>query len=475
MSHAEIWYCKGQLWQCRLRRQSCATLIVLLMSIFSVMDQDKAQAELAGHHEVMAIGHAAKAVPAGNRRIWLLPSLQPAVPYRAERQHIAELLKQGQAAAEVHAALALLERTPHAPQLHLSLSYLFRHYQKCQDARPYFRKLQALFANSRQAAPLRQLLAGCGLIWRLRYQLGWQTGYSNAVFDAPPETQFHAESGSALTDLCARVGGRPCGRVRILNQEQTHSGMFNRIDFVMLASILRGDRVFQTAAFDVSKMMTGSGDSGNHYLSIRHILGVHRARIGSLAFDLRLGTSEHRDRRLRNGRKQIWKEVGVRLARHPARRRFGYQTGVTWRWVRARLSKYRQVILHQMTTIKPSPRLTGHLRVRFDRQQRQQDIHFQHDSVGAFLRFGVGVNLSWDWALTVTHRIGRRQFSQRRPYLAKPHQTREAVTFMRIMRPLNDFEGAKYEFQAHRRQVWSADVLSRRDTYNLGFILTYRF
>ena len=46
---------------------------------------------------------------------------------------------------------------------------------------------------------------------------------------------------------------------------------------------------------------------------------------------------------------------------------------------------------------------------------------------------------------------------------------------MRIMRPLNDFEGAKYEFQAHRRQVWSADVLSRRDTYNLGFILTYRF
>jgi len=301
------------------------------------MDQDKAQAELAGHHEVMAIGHAAKVVPAGNRRIWLLPSLQPAVPYRAERQHIAELLKRGQAAAAVHAALALLERTPHAPQLHLSLSYLFRHYQKCQDARPYFRKLQALFANSRQAEPLRQLLAGCGVIWRLRYQLGWQTGYSNAVFDAPPETQFHAESGSALTDLCARVGGCPCGRVRILNQEQTHSGMFNRIDFVMLASILRGDRVFQPAAFDVSKMMTGSGDLGNHYLSIRHILGVHRARIGSLAFDLRLGTSEHRDWRLRNGRKQIWKEVGVRLARHPARRRFGYQTGVTWRWVRATL------------------------------------------------------------------------------------------------------------------------------------------
>jgi len=58
------------------------------------MDQDKAQAELAGHHEVMAIGHAAKAVPAGNRRIWLLPSLQPAVPYRAAAASVPVLFVQ---------------------------------------------------------------------------------------------------------------------------------------------------------------------------------------------------------------------------------------------------------------------------------------------------------------------------------------------------------------------------------------------
>ena len=75
MSRAEIFCGKGQLWQCWFRRQICATLIVLLTSIFSVIDHGIAQAELAGFHEVTAIGHAAKAVPAGKRRIWLLPSL----------------------------------------------------------------------------------------------------------------------------------------------------------------------------------------------------------------------------------------------------------------------------------------------------------------------------------------------------------------------------------------------------------------